>query len=64
MKNVKASNNLRDTYIRGITLGGQDEVIYEAAYFPEQKQALPDNRFPQNPSAAFHNDKHLFSSPE
>lgn len=29
MKNVKASNNLRDTYIRGITLGGQDEVIYE-----------------------------------
>ncbi len=30
MKNVKASNNLRDTYLRGITLGGQDEVIYEA----------------------------------
>lgn len=29
MKNVKPSNNLRDTYIRGITLGGQDEVIYE-----------------------------------
>ncbi len=29
MKNIKASNNLRDTYIRGITLGGQDEVIYE-----------------------------------
>ena len=29
MKNVKASNNLRDTYLRGITLGGQDEVIYE-----------------------------------
>ena len=29
MKNVKASNNLRDTYIRGLTLGGQDEVIYE-----------------------------------
>ena len=29
MKNVKASNNLRDTYIRGITLGGQDEIIYE-----------------------------------
>ena len=29
MKNVKASNNLRDMYIRGITLGGQDEVIYE-----------------------------------
>lgn len=29
MKNVKVSNNLRDTYIRGITLGGQDEVIYE-----------------------------------
>lgn len=29
MKNVKQSNNLRDTYIRGITLGGQDEVIYE-----------------------------------
>lgn len=30
MKNVKASNNLRDVYLRGITLGGQDEVIYEA----------------------------------
>lgn len=29
MKNVKMSNNLRDTYLRGITLGGQDEVIYE-----------------------------------
>ena len=29
IKNVKASNNLRDMYIRGITLGGQDEVIYE-----------------------------------
>lgn len=29
MKNVKASNNLRDVYLRGITLGGQDEVIYE-----------------------------------
>lgn len=29
MKNVKQSNNLRDMYLRGITLGGQDEVIYE-----------------------------------
>lgn len=29
MKNVKATNNLRDTYLRGITLGGQDEVIYD-----------------------------------
>lgn len=29
MKNVKATNNLRDTYLRGITLGGQDEVLYE-----------------------------------
>lgn len=29
MKNIKASNNLRDVYIRGITLGGQDEEIYE-----------------------------------
>ncbi|MDE7299342.1 MAG: ATP-binding protein, partial [Lachnospiraceae bacterium] len=29
MKNVKASNNFRDTYLRGITLGGQDETIYE-----------------------------------
>lgn len=29
MKNIKATNNLRDTYLRGITLGGQDEVIYE-----------------------------------
>ena len=29
MRQVKVSNNLRDTYLRGITLGGQDEVIYE-----------------------------------
>lgn len=29
MKNVKPTNNLRDVYLRGITLGGQDEVIYE-----------------------------------
>lgn len=29
MKNIRATNNLRDTYLRGITLGGQDEVIYE-----------------------------------
>ena len=29
MKNVKPSNNLRDTYLRSITLGGQDEIIYE-----------------------------------
>ena len=29
MKNIKSSNNLRDVYIRGITLGGQDEIIYE-----------------------------------
>ena len=29
MKNVKATNNQRDMYLRGITLGGQDEVIYE-----------------------------------
>ena len=29
MKNVKESNNLRSMYIRSITLGGQDEIIYE-----------------------------------
>lgn len=29
MKHIKSSNNLRDVYLRGITLGGQDEVIYE-----------------------------------
>ena len=29
MKNVKESNNLRSTYIRSITLGGQKEAIYE-----------------------------------
>lgn len=29
MKNVKDNNNLRSLYIRSITLGGQDEVIYE-----------------------------------
>ena len=29
MKNVKGTNNLRSMYIRSITLGGQEEVIYE-----------------------------------
>ena len=29
MKNVKDTNNLRSMYIRSITLGGQDEKIYE-----------------------------------
>lgn len=29
MKSIKVSNNLRDIYLRGITLGGQDEPIYE-----------------------------------
>ena len=29
MKNVRESNNLRNMYIRSITLGGQDEVIYD-----------------------------------
>jgi len=29
MKNVKDSNNLRSMYIRSITLGGQEETIYE-----------------------------------
>lgn len=29
MKNVRESNNWRNLYIRSITLGGQDEVIYE-----------------------------------
>ena len=29
MKNVNDNNNLRSLYIRSITLGGQDEVIYE-----------------------------------
>ncbi len=29
IKNVKGSNNLRSVYIRSITLGGQDEMIYE-----------------------------------
>ncbi|MCD8371138.1 MAG: ATP-binding protein [Clostridiales bacterium] len=29
MKNVRDSNNFRNMYIRSITLGGQDEVIYE-----------------------------------
>ena len=29
MKNVKGSNNLRSMYIRSITLGGQEEVIYD-----------------------------------
>ncbi len=29
MKNVRETNNLRNMYIRSITLGGQDEVIYE-----------------------------------
>lgn len=29
MKSVKETNNLRSMYIRSITLGGQDEIIYE-----------------------------------
>ena len=29
MKNVKDTNNLRSMYIRSITLGGQDERIYD-----------------------------------
>ena len=29
MKNIKKTNNLRDLYLRSITLGGQNEVIYE-----------------------------------
>lgn len=29
MKNVKSTNNLRDMYIRAITLGGQDEELYK-----------------------------------
>lgn len=29
MKNVRETNNWRNLYIRSITLGGQDEVIYE-----------------------------------
>lgn len=29
MKKLCPSNNLRDVYLRGITLGGQEEVIYE-----------------------------------
>ena len=29
MKNVKDTNNLRSMYIRSITLGGQNETIYE-----------------------------------
>lgn len=29
MKSVKENNNLRNLYIRSITLGGQDEAIYE-----------------------------------
>ena len=29
MKNVKGSNNMRSMYIRSITLGGQEEIIYE-----------------------------------
>ena len=30
MKSIRESNNLRNTYIRSITLGGQSEEIYEA----------------------------------
>lgn len=29
MKNIRETNNLRNMYIRCITLGGQDEIIYE-----------------------------------
>ena len=29
MKNEKDTNNVRSMYIRSITLGGQDEIIYD-----------------------------------
>lgn len=29
MKNIKKTNNLRDTYLRAIQLGGQDEPLYD-----------------------------------
>ena len=29
LKYVRESNNLRDFYLRGIFLGGQDEIIYQ-----------------------------------
>jgi len=29
MKNIKQTNNLRDVFLRSITLGGQDEYIYD-----------------------------------
>lgn len=29
MKNVRETNNLRKQYIKALTLGGQDEVIYD-----------------------------------
>ena len=29
MKNVKGTNNLRSMYLRSITLGGQEEMVYK-----------------------------------
>lgn len=40
MKNVKGSNNLRSMYIRSITLGGQDEVIYDGTDSSEIARAF------------------------
>lgn len=39
-KNVKRNNNLRDFYLRGIALGGQEEVIYKETNTYEMQYAL------------------------
>jgi len=40
MSNVKATNNLRDLYLRSINLGGQKEPIYQATKSYEIRQAF------------------------
>lgn len=40
LENVKSNNNLRDFYLRGISLGGQKEVIYEETNTFEIQHAL------------------------
>lgn len=40
LENVKSNNNLRDFYLRGISLGGQKETIYEETNTFEIQHAL------------------------
>jgi hypothetical protein len=40
LTNIKANNNLRDVYLRGITVGGQSEPLYDATDAHEIRRAM------------------------